>query len=280
MGWWDAFSHAMRTCRTGRIGLTEADRLVNGEPVAPAHIGLSTLLSAATAPPFAQELADERAAVTGFTRAHPGADATTTRAGRRRAWIPLSTRAIAVKVAAGVAVLVTGGTAFAATTGHLPTGLQQHAHDLFSPLGVPVPAPGTGTGSGSATPGGAATSGPPRQTPTAGASSRAAAPTPGNPEALGLCQAWEATQKNPHGKAMTPQLRRALATAAGSEARIPGFCTDLLADPHAGASTGTTPTPQPGAPAASHPNGNSTGGDSTGDGKTRGHPTAGPHPSR
>jgi hypothetical protein len=268
----------MRTWRTGRISLTEADRLVSGEPATPAHIGLSTLLSAAAAPPFAQELADERAAVTGFTRAHPGADATTTRAGRRRAWIPLSARTIAVKTAAGVAVLVTGGTAFAATTGHLPAGLQQHAHELLSPLGVP--APGTGTGSGGATPGGAATSGPPRQTPTAGASSRTAAPTPGEPEALGLCQAWEATQKNPHGKAMTPDLLRVLATAAGGESRIPAFCADLLAGHHADASTGSAPTPQPGAPAASHPKGNSTGGDSTGDGKTRGHPTGGPHPSR
>jgi hypothetical protein len=263
----------MRSWRTGRIGLTEADRLVSGEPVAPEHIGLSTLLSAAAAPPFAEELADERAAVAGFTRAHPGAVVTTMPVGRRRARVPLSTRTIAVKVAAGVAVVVTGGTAFAAATGSLPAGLQQHAHELFSPLGVPAPG-ADARPSGTAT-AGVTSSGQPSRTPTPGASDRTA--DPGDSATLGLCQVWEAEQKNPHGKAVTPELRRALATAAGGESGIPAFCAKLLADHLAGASPGTGSTPRPGAatPAPSHPDGGNPNGN--GNGKGHGHPTPSPH---
>jgi hypothetical protein len=257
----------MHTWRTGRIGLTEADRLVSGEPVAPEHIGLSTLLTAASAPPFAEELADEPATVAGFTRAHPGAVVTTMPVGRRRARVPLSTRTIAVKVAAGVAVVVTGGTAFAATTGSLPAGLQQHAHELFSPLGVP--APGTDARPSGAATAGVTSSGQPSGTPTPGASDRT--PDPGDSGTLSLCQAWEAGQKNPHGKAVTPELRRTLAAAAGGESDIPAFCAKLLADHQAGASPGTGSTPHPSAatPTPSHPgNGNGNG---------HGHPTPSPH---
>jgi hypothetical protein len=274
MGWWDALSDTMRTWRTGRIGLPEADRLVSGEPVTPEHNGLSTLLSAAAAPPFVEELADERAAVTGFTRARPGAVATTMPVGRRRAWIPRSTGTIAVKVAAGVAVLVTGGTAFAAATGSLPAGLQQHAQDLFSPLGVP--APGADARASGAATGGVASSGPPSGGPTAGAGDRS--PVPADAGALGLCQAWEAAQKNPHGKAMTPELRRALTAAADGESGIPGFCAKVLADHPVGVSPGTVPAPHPGqaTPAPGHVG----GGNPSSKGKEHSRTAPSPHHQR
>src|SRR5919107_406342 len=60
---WSALQSAMRTRKTRRIGLTEADRLVAGNPPDPGHRGLGVLLDAATAPPSVEELAGDTAAV-------------------------------------------------------------------------------------------------------------------------------------------------------------------------------------------------------------------------
>jgi hypothetical protein len=264
----------MRTRRRGRIGLPEADRLVAGEPAVPERLGLSTLLAAAAAPPFPEELASERAAVTGFARARRDAAPTVMPAVRSRARVPL-TRRVAVKTAVGLAVVVTGGTAFAAATGSLPAGVQQQAHELFSSLGIPAPGTGarpTGTG-----PRGFASSGPPRGTPTA--SARGRTPDPGDPKTLGLCHAWDGAQKNPHGKAMAPEMRRALAAAAGDEPSIPEFCAKLLGGQQHHALPSTTPTPHPGAATTSqsHPGGgNGSGGNGGGNPTGHAHPTHNP----
>jgi hypothetical protein len=185
-----------------------------------------------------------------------------------------------MKVAAGVVVLTVSGTALAAETGALPATAQRHAHRMFSSLGVPAPTPGSrplrsGTGAGP--------SGDP--TPTAAATPSAApGPAPGDPTALGLCRAWDATSKKPHGKAMTAAARHALAAAAGGDAQIPGYCTALLAaTPGQGKPTAKTTgkPPGPAAPTPSHPgngngNGNGNGG-GNGKGHDKDHPTPGPH---
>jgi hypothetical protein len=235
----------MRTRRTGRIGPTEADELVAGQPARPEWAGLDTLLAAAAAPGSAEELAGERAAVAGFAAAYRGAVPTTVPASRRvRLFFgragqagglkrpALSTRTVAVTVAAGVAVLVAGG-AFAAETGRLPAPVQHRAHAMFASLGVP--GPGTSQGpaaSGSASPipvGSSASS-----VPGAGASG-----TPSVSASVALCQVWDAAQNNPHGKAVPAETRHALAALAGGEPNITAYCAGVLA----GASPTPTPTP-------------------------------------
>jgi hypothetical protein len=269
MGWWRALSGTMRTRRTGRIDLPEADRLVAGDPPGPGHPGLSVLLAAVRAPAFAEELAGEPAAVAGFTAARR--DAEPTMPGRRRVRVPLSARMVAVKVASSAAVLMAGGTAFAAETGHLPAGVQRHAHSMFSSLGVP--ASGTGTRPSGTGPGGTAGSIRPQATPSTGATPGTADPS--GAVALELCQAWDAAQK-PHGKAVPPESRKALATLAGGEPRIATFCATLLGRAQATNSPAPAATPN-------HPgnNGNSGNGNGANNGnggnKPHAHPSHSPH---
>jgi hypothetical protein len=274
MRWWRAVWCAMRAWRTGRIGLTEADRLVAGDPSSPGYPGLVALLDVAKAPGSEEELAGERTAVAGFTAAYRGAMPASAPKRRRRAWVSLSARGVVVKVAAGVAVLAAGGTALAAETGHLPAGVQQRVHRMFSSLGVPAPGTGvrpTGVGpagvAGSVRP---STSGIPTPSPRAGGTTL----RPSDPATLALCEAWDAERKDPHGKAMTAQAHRALFAVAGGQSRVPAFCAALLTPtPDGRPSVGVAPT-HPGAATAtpSHP-----GGQGTGNGNSSSHPTPGPH---
>lgn len=281
---WRALWGAMRTWRTGRIGLTEADRLVAGDPPGPGCPGLVALLDVARAPASEQELAGERAAVAGFAAAYRGAVPTSVPKGRRRAWVPLAARGVAVKVAAGVAVLAVGGTALAAETGSLPAGAQQRAHGMFSSLGVPAPdtgarPPGAGQAgvAGSVLP-----STPAGPTPSA----VGATPRPTDPATLGLCRAWDAERKDPSGTAMTPQDRHALSVAAGGQSGVAAFCKALLSPSPVGSPpANAAPThPSPGAATPSHPGGarGDGGGGGGGDGHPSGNqgsrPSSGPHP--
>ncbi len=235
MGLLRALRDAMRERRNPRIGPAEADRLMAGDPTGPEHRGLAALLDAARGPASPRELAGERAAVAGFVAAYREAVPTSLPKGRRRVRIPSPARAAAVKVAAGVAVLAVGGGALAAETGRLPAGAQQRAHDLFSAAGVPAPRPTTPSrtaGAGPAvtgTPSRTLTPAPqPPSTTTAPPAGTTPAATGTTPAAVrGLCRAWVAQQK-PNGKAMTAGARRALASAAGGQARIPAFCADRL----------------------------------------------------
>jgi hypothetical protein len=246
----------MRTRRTHRIGLAQADRLVAGNAPGPGHQGLGLLLNAATAPPSVEELAGETAAVDRFVAAYrvPAAEPA-----RDRVRVSRSARMVAVKVAAGAAVLVAGGTAVAAETGSLPAGVQQ----LFSALGAPAPDGGpqpTASGAGPIR-----SSGPASPSPTPAPSHGAATTSPAEMMALGLCRAWDDARTDPHGKAMPAASRRALATVAGGESEIADFCTDRLATsatanssrPSTGNSPGSGPSTSSG---NSGGNGNGNGG--------------------
>jgi hypothetical protein len=254
----------MRTRRTRRIGLTQADRLVAGNPPGPGHQGLGVLLDAATAPPSVEELAGETAAVARFVTAYrvPAAEVPA----RDRVRVSRSARMVAVKVAAGVAVLAAGGTAVAAETGSLPPGVQQ----LFSALGAPAPDGGpqpTASGAGPIRSSGSAS-----PSPTPAPSHGAATTSPAETTALGLCRTWDDARTDPHGKAMPAASRRALATVARGEKEIADFCTDLLATsatatspaPSTGNSPGSGPSTSPGN-SGGNGNGNGSGGNDDGD---------------
>ena len=254
-----ALQSAMRTWRTRRIGLIEADRLVAGIPPGPEHRGLGVLLDAATAPPSVEELAGETAAVARFvaTFRGPVAEPVT----RNRVRVPRSAGMVAVKVAAGVAVLAAGGTAVAAETGNLPAGVRQ----FFSTLGAPAPDGGqhptdTATGAGQARSGGPAS-------PSPAPSRNAATTHPGPTAALALCRAWDEARTDPRGKAIPAESRRALAAAAGGEKKIAAFCDDLLAP----SATPTASRPSTGNSAG----GGQSSGSSTGPGSANGNGNAG-----
>ena len=277
MRFWSALQSAMRTRSARRIGRTEADRLVAGNPPGPDHRGLGVLLDAATAPPSVEELAGETAAVARYvaafraTAAEPSA--------RDRVRVPRSAKMIAVKVAAGVAVLAAGGTAVAAETGNLPAGVQH----FFSALGVPAPDGGpqpTATGAGPASSRGSSA-------PTPAPSRGGATTSPAETTALDLCRAWDDTRETP-GKPMPAASRRVLAAAAGGEKRIDGFCASLLATsasattgpPGSGTSTGsgsTGSTGNNGNGNGENGNGNGEGnGNGNGNGHGKGHPSPSP----
>lgn len=269
---WGAVWGAMRTWRTGRIGLTEADRLVAGDPLSPGYPGLVALLDVAKAPASGEELAGERTAVAGFAAAYRGAVPASVPRGRRRAWVPLSAKGVAVKVAAGVAVLAVGGTALAAETGNLPAGVQQRAHSVFAGLGVP-PADG-GRRPTDPGPAGAAGSVRPSTSAVPTPDVHGTTPRPSDVATLLLCQAWDAERKDPHGKAMTAQARRALSAVAGGQSRVPAFCAALLtASPAVDPSKDAVKThPVPGTATPSHP-----GGQGTANGNGYSHASPGPH---
>jgi hypothetical protein len=231
----DALLLAMTTLGNRRIRKTDAERLLNGEPAAAEHAELAALLSAAAAPGPARELADEPAMVAAFVRAYRDPSPRPA-----RAWRP--GRFAMVKVATGVVLFATVGAtvgaAVAAETGKLPPGLQRHAHDLFSPLGVPTP----GNDGTAARPGTPSTPGAPTASP---APPRA---TPDEPAVVGLCRAWTASRRDPHDSAMAPERLRTLIAAAGNARDISTFCAEKVDDvpPSAG------PSPASVAPTAEH----------------------------
>jgi hypothetical protein len=184
-----ALLHAMRTRRTRRIDLDEADRLAAGDPPMPAQAGLGTLLDALRAPATTGELSAEKTTVAAFT-AHRKRAA---RAARRRS----PTRAVLAPAMTALALLAFGGTALAARTGNLPDGAQQHAHRLFSALGVPAPRTGPHHPSPS-----------PSDSPA--------------PVELAWCSDWQ-----PGGPSLSTENHRKLRAAAGSEEHIPDYCDRL-----------------------------------------------------
>jgi hypothetical protein len=253
---WDALSHAMGTSGTHRIGSREAEQLLTADSDASAYPGLTDLLAAAAAPPRADELTDLPAAVAAFEAAGRDDRPRVAAASVRRVFA----RSVAVKVAAGIAVVLFGGTALAAETGNLPDRSQQHAHNLFSALGVPPPsarATSATSPSAPATPS-------PTALPTPSPGGRTTTPGQTSPATAGLCRSWVARQKNPKNKPIEGEALRKLTAAAGGEEQITAFCTALL-----GTDPAQTATPSPGTvvPTPSHP----------GNGKGNGKPTPNPH---
>jgi hypothetical protein len=248
----DALSHVMGTSRMRRIGSREAEQLLTADPDASAYPGLHHLLAAAAAPPRPDELTDLRAAVAAFEAAghddHPSVATVSVR--------PVFARSVAVKAVAGVAVVLFGGTALAAETGNLPGGSQQHAHNLFSALGVPPPSARVTSAAPSAAP--------TTPSPTPSSGGRTATPGLTSTVTAGLCRSWVAQQKNPKNKPINGAALRKLAAAAGGEEHIAAFCTALLGGGPAGT---TTQSPGTVVPTPSHP----------GNGNGHGKPTANPH---
>ena len=231
-------------------------RPVPGEPPEQ-DPGLVRLLDAARAPATAEELAGEQAAVAVFTAHRRRAARTARRTGSR-------TRAVLVPVTTGLALLILGTTAAAARTGNLPQEAQQHAHRLFSALGVP--APRTGPDSGPA--------GGDRRSPSP---SRSPAPAPAPTRSvdvvtLGWCESW----RGGVGGQLSKEERRKLAAAAGDEGRIERYCADLkraagpgggVLSPSAGA---TSPSASVSVPSGVTPSA----------GPSAGRPSTGPAPRR
>jgi hypothetical protein len=278
----------MRRRRSTRLNRAETDRLLAGGRPGPGQRGLVALLDAAKASPTVGEVAGEAAAVAAYVAAYRGAAPVPTTPSRVR--IPSLARAATIKVAAGVAVLVVGGTAVAAEAGALPDVAQQQAHGWFSVLGVPPPAPSSPVREGVPPTGARPTSVRPTSTPSPSTTATPGSNGTGSSKARGLCVAWQAEDRTEHGKAMTAKSRRALAALAGDESMIPAFCAPhLTASPSEPATTGrsTTPglttSPSPmGNPSGSGPDGHqsdnangnadSQGGDDAGSGAS---PTAG-----
>src|SRR5258706_13724536 len=183
MDWPNADSTAVTSGRPGRFGPPPTHRPPAGQPVTSGHPPLAALLSALAAPGSEQELAGERAAVAGFVRSQqdPAPTAMPVSSRLRRP------RRILGVLAAGLVVAIGGGRA-AAANGALPHGLQQGAHRLLSPLGVPGP-----------------TASPPRPATTSrtgterSATPRTRPSDPGGTPARQLCQARVTEQKDPHG---------------------------------------------------------------------------------
>nr|WP_296070613.1 hypothetical protein [uncultured Actinoplanes sp.] len=228
----------MRRRRAHRIGLTQADQWAAGDPPGPDHQGLAELLAAAKAPATAEELAGEEQAVAAYTAAQRRAAPPARRKNRARV-SRLPSRTVVVNIATVLALLAAGGTAVAARTGNLPADAQQHAHRLFSALGVPAPRTGPTTGPGQAPsvspqPSTPRTTSRPSPTPAPAGS---AAPSAGTAPA-GWCRAWSAT---PH--TTKAAWYRDLAEAAGGEDHIRAYCASLTRSATSPATRRPTPSP-------------------------------------
>jgi hypothetical protein len=251
--------------RLPSIGDRTVDRLAAGAAVPPAHHRLARLLAAAAGPPRGHELVGEQALLEAYVRA---GRATTAEVARPHRAPPARLgRALAVKVAAGLAVLSVGSAAFAAHTGHLPAPAQQTAHDLFSAWGVPAPAGGhpprreTAPRDGDGRrPGGTAATPPVSTVPPPGPrGNRPVTPPPGRPappagDLYTLCSTFMRHRLYPQSPSLDDAELRVLAAAAGGEARIPAYCEARfgLGRP-SGERTSPPPGRDPGTPAPRAP---------------------------
>jgi hypothetical protein len=216
-----AFLDAMRAWRGGPGQIRAADWPDGDSADQP---GLATLLAAAAAPPLAGELAGERRAVADFLRVRH--EAVPERGGvggtvaRRRI-----SRAVTVKAAAAVAVLLVGGSAYATESGRLPAGTQQRVHDALPFLAPPARPRATPGASATAHAGGPMEASPsPSPSPSAPSPSSSA----GNARLVSLCQAWRAAKSaGPHSTPMPDADLAELIAAAGSDHLEP-FCAHVL----------------------------------------------------
>ncbi|WP_344660493.1 hypothetical protein [Catenulispora subtropica] len=268
---------------------------------------VARLLAAATAPPRPHELRGYEAARRAFERAGT-AGATPV----RRAGLPLR-RMIGVKVAAVAGALTVTGVAVAAEADVLPTPLQRVAHQMLGGVGVPDPdpdpAPSTAPGLASSsstrpgtphptgtTPGGRTGSsggslpGTPTGTPTGtGSASAPGSSSAADTDVLTLCRAYTAQEQG--GAALSAPDRRRLATLAGGEEKIAGYCARMLApaspQPSDSAGSNNAPSPSkdhkptdPSSPGAQPTTpGSPDGGNGNGHGRTP-DPTRTPHASK
>jgi hypothetical protein len=192
-----------------------ADRLLAGRldpaDAPPGFEAVAKVVTAATAPATAEELAGEPAAVAQFAAmTRPGSR--TRAATTRRASAPRRILSVRMAVAVLAAALSIGGVA--AATGIFP--------------GPAKPPAGHGPGSGGGTPTTAApgrtdaatTTGPDR----ARGGGTATGPDASGPAKDGLCRAWLAGKGERKGKRMDSTAFQALAAAAGGADRIDAYC--------------------------------------------------------
>jgi hypothetical protein len=226
----------MRTAQARRIGRREAEELLSHGPVDPDRAALQHLLDQLAAPPSPRELAGRQAAMAAFAQAVRSPVPDPVGLARRR--LRLLSRAALVKVVIGLGVLLFGSAALAAGTGNLPGPMQHGAHELFSPLGIPVPdVHGRPTGSGSA---------PAGSQPAGGASASPGDPGGGTgPVALGLCKAWAAAPQDGHGKPLDAETSKALIRAAGGADKIAAYCAKVLASGAPAQTADPEPLPNP-----------------------------------
>jgi hypothetical protein len=201
-----------------RIGREEAEQLLQGITTSADRGDLLRLLSLASAPARPEELTGREPALAAFRKAPVSVPAPA----RRRVWTVVS-RALVVKLLAGFGVLVLGGAAVAASTGNLPAQVQHGAHDLLSPLGVPVPDASVS------------------HNPRPHGATPAPATSTGATTSANLCQAWHAEKKDNQGRKMDPAARQALTQAAGGPDKIPDYCAKVLGP----GATDPSPAPAP-----------------------------------
>jgi hypothetical protein len=195
---------------------------------------LRGLLVAAAAATTSIETAREAAALDAFrarngpVAGHPAGTVEPGQSRRVTVVAFFTSRAIALLTAGAV---VTGGVAYAASTGHLP-GSSSHP-------GAPVPTsvsagPPYGGSSSSAR---SSTAGLPSSTPaeptvasvatsTATVGANATTPT-ANPSLVGLCNAYESGVAASSGKALSNPAFTALVAAAGGVAGVDSYCANL-----------------------------------------------------
>lgn len=241
-----AVQYAMRTWRNRRLDLAETDRLIAGGTPDPQHAGLGELLDAIRAPASERELAGAQRAVARFvlarrearTEPEPGRSRPSRgHRDRRRPSMGMS----AVRIAAAVVVLMTGSTVLAAKTDKLPPVVQQHAHSLFSPLGIPAPGKATRTPvARSPVPGGAS-----RSPATSRPETTPSATDPSDLTPVALCRAWNAARKDAQGDTLPDSVTRALEEAAKGQPSIAAFCAHVLSGngKKAAPTASATPTP-------------------------------------
>src|SRR6266571_4797486 len=221
-----------------RLALDEgtAERLLAGRlasaDLPPAYARVADLLAAAAAPPDAEELAGEAAAVARFAAAARSRPVRLLHLNPRRSHV--LAKLLTVKAAAvALGVLAAGGVA-AAATGTLPAPAQQVAHAVLGKAGVPASsAPGASTTTASS----ASTA---TTVTTTAAQAHAVGPDAAGPAARGLCRAWAAGQGGQHGKKLDAVAFAALAQAAGGSGKVAAYCAKVAAS--GAAPSGTAPS--------------------------------------
>ena len=225
----------MSTRRTSRIDRDTAEQLLRGAAVARpgAAADVARLLSAASAPARARELAGEEAAVAAFRAARFGPIAAPPARSRLQfAGRKLTTLKVAVVTLATTSVL--GGVAFAASTNTFPYQRDDRppasvTPDPVRPSGQPTP---TGPG------------GDPSTTPPGAVPSDRPARTGPAPSLIGQCRAYEARPPGKRRKELANPAFRALVAAAGGPDRVAAYCTALLG-PDTKPAPGSKPSKSP-----------------------------------
>ena len=220
----------MSAHRRRRIDRDTAEQLLRGAP-AGSRAGsepLVELFAAAAAPAGAAELGGEQAAMAAFRAARPYAVQQTGRRSMLKTTVAkmLTVKAVAAAIAVGA---VGGGVALAASNGALPSGL--------------------GSGNSAKQPAAHATG---QQAPDADKDKGGSADP--SPSLVGLCRAYAAGVADNPGKALENPAFRALISAAGARDKVGNYCTDLLKDQPATASSARPDGGRPSAKATpSHP---------------------------